>query len=77
MMSHKEFLLKFASTKEAATAFGVQEFKIRTWKLRGIPAKFWHLAERISAAKGFVSDDGAAITAAVLAATKPAAKSAA
>lgn len=51
-MDHKSFLERFAPG-DAAKAFDVSRICISHWKKRGIPSRFWPLAEKIAAEKGW------------------------
>jgi len=51
-MDHKAFLERFAPG-DAAKAFAVSRICISHWKKRGIPSRFWLLAEKISQEKGW------------------------
>jgi hypothetical protein len=64
-MVHRDFLNRFESAKAAATEFNVEPGNIRHWKIRGIPARYWHRALEIAQKKGWE------ITADELALTKP------
>jgi hypothetical protein len=52
-MSHKPFLEKFGPAKDAAGAFKATERDISHWKIRGIPARHWPLAETIAKSRGW------------------------
>ncbi len=52
MHHHKAFLDRF-ERGEAAVAFGVTYMCIGHWKVRGIPARYWPMAEIIAAEKGW------------------------
>ena len=67
VMTHKEFLEKLGSARQAAEAFGVTHLDIGHWKTRGIPARYWVNAEAIA------SKHGIAVTALSLSITKPSA----
>lgn len=51
-MDHKSFLERFAPG-DAAKAFNVSRICISHWKCRGIPSRFWPLAEQIARQKGW------------------------
>lgn len=51
-MDHKSFLERFAPG-DAAKAFNVSRICISHWKSRGIPSRFWLLAEQIAKEKGW------------------------
>lgn len=51
-MDHKSFLERFAPG-DAARDFNVSRICISHWKSRGIPSRFWPLAEKIAKAKGW------------------------
>lgn len=51
-MDHKSFLERF-EPGDAAKAFNVSRICISHWKKRGIPSRFWILAEEISKEKGW------------------------
>lgn len=51
-MDHKSFLERFAPG-DAAREFDVSRICISHWKKRGIPSRFWLLAEKISKEKGW------------------------
>ncbi len=51
-MDHKSFLERFAPG-DAYKAFDVSKVCISHWKKRGIPPRFWPLAEKIAKEKGW------------------------
>lgn len=69
VMTHKEFLEKLGSARQAADAFGVNHLDIGHWKARGIPARYWVVAEAIA------KKHGLAVTALSLSITHPKASS--
>lgn len=52
-MDHRAFLERFAPG-DAAKEFNVSGICISHWKRRGIPSRFWPLAEHIARARGWM-----------------------